>query len=121
MAAAQLLPLDPALLPALRAAARADEHALLFPTHVVSKGGDLVGYASLDATPIVNVWLDSKRVVALDSVRLLVAAEQRLHERGIRTYVMPCARTSPFFPHMGRLGFKLLGENVWFVKTLPEK
>jgi hypothetical protein len=90
-------------------AAAADDHIVIAPSHVARLGDDLVGYASIGSIPVVNVWLDSQRVKAIDSLRLLRAAEQASRDMGIRQWLMPCAHTSPFYPHMERLGFKRLG------------
>jgi len=90
-------------------AAASDNHVVIGASHVIRKDGELVGYASIGSVPMVNVWLDSKRVKALDSLRLLRAGEVLARDLGVRQYLMPCAHTSPFFPHMERLGFKRLG------------
>lgn len=119
---ATLRPLRPDELPALREAARADAHAVLWPTHVaVREDGRIVGYASVCATPVVQVWLDSREVKALETVRLLAQLEREVLPAGLRGYVMPCAQSSPFFPRMERLGFARLGECVWHYKPLQQE
>ena len=104
----------------LKRAAAEDDHAVVYPTHMIERDGEIVGYVSVCATPIVNVWLDSKKVQALDSVRLLTRLEQRLEAEGLRQYIMPCAKDSPFFKRMVRLGFRAVAENVWFLKQLTK-
>ena len=100
---------DEAQFQALLQAAAADDHVVIAPSHVATQDGQVVGYASLGSIAVVNVWLDSQRVKALDSLRLLKQAESVAKATGLRQYLMPCAHTSPFLPHMERLGFTKLG------------
>jgi len=90
-------------------AAAADHHIVIAPSHLAMKEGEVVGYASIGSIPLFNVWLDSRKVQALDSLRLLKNAEAMARQMGVRQYLMPCAHTSPFHPHMERLGFTRLG------------
>lgn len=90
-------------------AAKSDNHIVLFPTHAVWKGGEIVGYGSINNTPMVNVWLHSKRIAPRDSIQLLGIAEALASSQGLKHIVMPCADTSPFFPMMEKLGFERLG------------
>lgn len=98
--------------------AASDNHCVLYPTHVIRKDGQVAGYVSVCATPIVNVWLHTQKVEALDSVRLLGKLDDYMRMIGQDSYIMPCAKTSPFYPNMERLGFTVLGENVWHLKNL---
>jgi hypothetical protein len=112
-------PLKPDDLTALEAAAREDQHVLLYPTHkIVDESGAFVGYLSICATPLVNVWLDRKRVKAFHSVRILKQLDAHLSRMGLKNYLMPCSTESPFFSRMARLGFKFLGATNYFVKHL---
>lgn len=89
--------------------AREDEHTVLFPTHLVTKHGEIVGYGSINAMPMVNVWLHSRKVKARDSLHLLNIAENIAANTGLKSFVMPCSQHSPFHPHMEKLGFNRLG------------
>lgn len=120
MSCLKLFPFDKERMAELRAAALGDAHLVLFPTHAVMDAGEMVGYASVCATPTVNVWLHSKKVNALNSVKLLGHLEAALRMQGLREYIMPCSKESPFFPNMVRLGFVPLGENVSFHKDLTK-
>lgn len=97
--------------------AREDEHTVLFPTHLVTKHGEIVGYGSINAMPMVNVWLHSHKVKARDSLHLLNIAENIAANAGLKQFVMPCSQHSPFFPHMEKLGFKRLGFAELNIKT----
>ena len=111
-------PITPSELQALVAAAAEDKHTVLFPTHVIRRGEEIVGYLSICATPIVNVWAHSKKVNALQSVRLMHKLDDELKKNGVGTYIMPCSKDSPYYPHMQKLGYSVLGENVWHFKQL---
>lgn len=95
-----------------------DNHITLAPTHLVMKGERVVGYASMGGLPTLNVWMDSQRTHAMDSVRMLEHAEVALREKGVRHFLMPCAENSPFAPHMERLGFRRLGPTVLYIKEV---
>lgn len=105
----------------LRTAAALDNHAVWYPTHIIKKNGAINGYISICNTPIVNVWLDSKTLVARDSVQLLNTLENVMRMSGRQDYVMPCSKDSPFFNNMSRLGYSVMGENVWFHKDLNKE
>lgn len=123
-----LLPLRPrdqqeaALLPErleqLQRAAAADQHPVIAPTHVMMKGAEIIGYLSLNGLPTVQAWFDSGHKHAADSLKLIEHGETILREQGVRSYAICCAETSPFNPHMNRLGFKLLGTTQVWVKEL---
>ena len=98
--------------------AKADDHLVLFPSHVVCKNGKIVGYGSINKTPIVNVWLSSKEIGPRDSMQLLSIAESIASSNGLDQIIMPCAEKSPFFPLMERMGFTRLGFTSLNVKSL---
>lgn len=102
----------------LREAAKVDDHRVLLATHLVEKDGKIVGYGSINGAPIVNLWLDSKSVSAIDSVRLLRRLTDGLGFTGARHVLMPCAEKSPFTPFMENLGFERLGPTTLYLKGL---
>jgi hypothetical protein len=108
----------PAELETLIAVAAEDGHSVVGATHLLTKNGKITGYASLGGIPLMNVWLDSKQMGALDSMLLLRDAEAILADRGHHQYLMPCTVESPFNPHMERLGFKRLGPTMMHLKKL---
>ena len=125
---ATLLPLKPrtqedaAALPgkleALQAKAGADAHCVIAPTHVLMKGGEVLGYFSLGALPTVQAWFDSNHKHAADSLKMIEHGETIFREQGVRMYAICCAEESPFTPHMERLGFRKLGTTVVWIKNL---
>jgi hypothetical protein len=120
MSQAIITQLRPEEVEALERAAARDAHGVWYPSHLIRKNGAIAGYLSICQTPIVNVWLDSKQVQARDSIQLLNTLENVLRMTGRDSYIMPCAKTSPFYANMDRLGYTAVGENVWFHKNLNQ-
>ena len=106
----------PHVLADLSALAAADNHAVLNPTHVMLKDGQIIGYLSLDGLPTVHCWFDSKNKHAADSIKMIDHGQTAFGERGIRDFTVACAEESPFTPHMARLGFERLGTTVLWRK-----
>ena len=100
----------------LRERAARDDHVVLAPTHVVEKGGEIVGYLSIGAIPIVNVWMDSTQMGPRDSVAVLGQLDAVMDYAGQPAYYMPCDKGSPFYPVMDKLGFGSLMETEIFVR-----
>lgn len=103
---------------ALQRQANADNHPVIAPTHVMLKGGQIIGYLSLGGLPTVHAWFDSHHKHAADSLKMIEHGETALREKGVRTFGICCAENSPFQPHMERLGFRLLGATQVWVKEL---
>lgn len=99
-------------------AAASDEHIVVAPTHLVMKGEEIVGYGSLGAIRLVNVWVHSRKVNKFESVRLLREAEEILRGHGAGVVCMPCDQKSPFRPFMPRLGYAPLGHALYCLKNL---
>jgi hypothetical protein len=119
----QLLPLlrplnTPEQLALLQEVAAQDNHTVVGATHLVWKDGQIAGYGSLGGIPVLNVWLDSRKVHARESLVLLNAAEAILANAGVRGVLMPCAENSPFKPYMQKLGYAELGETVMHIKQI---
>jgi len=102
----------------LQAAAEKDKHVVLFPTHVVRKAGEIVGYGSICAAPVMFVWLDTQRVKSRESMMLLAVAENLARAKGVATLLMPCAESSPFSPLMTSMGYNEIGKTVMYAKKL---
>ena len=102
----------------LNAAAAADDHCVLAPTHVMLKGGKIAGYLSLGGLPMVHCWFDSKQGHAGDSLKMIEHGETVLRTQGVREVTVACTELSPFTLHLERLGFKKLGTTVIWRKEL---
>jgi len=100
-----LLPMHSAQVPELAAAAAADGHVLIYPTHVVKRGSEIVGYASLGVVRMMFAWLDSKKLTGPESFRAWRQAEQELKHLG-GPIALPCTADSPLLPFVERMGYR---------------
>ena len=94
---------------ALAKAAEADGHITLWPTHLLEKGTEIIGYVGINSMPTVNVWTKTGSVTARESMTMLWGIETMMRDRNMAGYVMPCADNSPYFPFMERLGYTEIG------------
>lgn len=95
-----------------------DSHDVVFPSHLVRKDGEIVGYAGIFSTPILMWWLDSEKGKARDSIEMMREIEKLALSSGVKRYTTICSEDSPYFRHMGKLGFRELGKTVMFVKEI---
>jgi hypothetical protein len=105
----------------LQAAAKADDHILFHPTHIAERGPEkeILGYATIGAIPLVNVWFDSKRVKGRESATLMNMVENEAQRAGHHTICVPCWASSPLRPMIEKgLGYSYFGEAGLFLKTL---
>ena len=113
----QLRPIRPHELEPLRAAAAADAHEVIDPTHVLVREGKIIGYASLQHhVSLVNCWISSQDAGPLDSLCALSAVESLVAEHGCRGIVLPCDAKSPFYSKLARLGYTGLLQSTINVK-----
>jgi hypothetical protein len=119
---AQLRPIRPDELPALKAAAAADLHEIIAPTHVVVKrlAGDeeIVGYASIGVIHVLNTWVCRGKVTARESVTLLRECETILKAKGAPVACLPVEPNSPFKPFVAKLGYTHFGWSGYNLKKL---
>lgn len=102
----------------LVAAAKEDNHDVLFPSHIFRKSGELIGYAGVFSMPILMWWLDSKKGNARDTLEMLKEVEKLARTKQVKRYVTICSENSPYFKHMNRLGYSKLGKTVMFQKEI---
>lgn len=104
----RLVPMTPALLPQVTAAAQADAgHILIAPSHAVMRSNEAVGYASLAVVPMFFAWLDTNKLSAPESFRAWRAAEEILKGQG--TVCLPCTDSSPLLPFVSKKGYHRVG------------
>jgi hypothetical protein len=115
---ARIRRIRPEEVPELHALAANDRHVVLAPTHVVVKDGEIVGYLSIGAVPVVHVWMDSGAVQARDSLAVLSQLDAVMDHAGAPVYLMPCAKDSPYLPHMERMDFRELWDTTLFIKEV---
>jgi hypothetical protein len=98
---------------AVAAMARADQHELIAPSHVFTKDGQIVGYASIAQVPLVLPWFDTRKCKARDSLYFINACENLVAEcmaPNQELICVPFAAGSPFEPHIEHLGFVNMGK-----------
>jgi hypothetical protein len=102
-------------LQAVLKAAAEDNHAILLPTHVVRKNGEIVGAASLNVVPVMMIWNHSQKVGARDSIQLKHTYDALMEEiTNGKAYVILCDKDSPYNPMMKSLGYKSFWETEVF-------
>lgn len=102
----------------LETAAREDGHGICAPTHLVVKRGEVVGYVSVCAVPMINVWLHTKKVKGRESAYVLNMAENLAAAAGHNMVCVPCGPGSPFAPFINQVGYKNVGLSTINLKNL---
>ena len=97
------------------AAMRADGHHLYFPSHLIERGGEVIGAASLGIAPVVMVWNHTQQVSVRDSLHLARVYDSLMDAKGMGTYLIACDKSSPYARYMERVGFKPCWETQIFV------
>ena len=103
---------------ALKELASADDHAVLAPTLVIEKCGEIVGYVSLNAVPWWTGWFHSTKLYARDTIHLVNDVENLLRPAGHKLVVTLVAPESPFRPVMEKFGYAPAGEAMIGLKQL---
>ena len=86
----------------LQKAAAADNHGVWFPSHILEKDGEIVGYFSA-AVPVVLSWQDSKKMNAADSLKELGFIEGVLSQ--FPFICIPCDPDSPYMTFLPKNGY----------------
>lgn len=98
-------------------AAGLDGHGVLRPTHVVEKGGKVVGAIELNSVPIINVWMHTKDCTVRDTLRVKDFFENMAQGK---MFILPCSSDSPYAPylekHAGDEGYLCLGDFKLYIK-----
>ena len=83
------------MLEEVKKAAYKDGHEPLFPTHVVTRDGEIVG-SFCTISPTVYWWLDSKKTNASDTALVLQSVDTLINNEGYIGYAMPVHPSSPY-------------------------
>lgn len=102
MTAIKIRPWTPADQEQLVKNAAADGHGVWFPSFVLEKNNEIVGYFSV-AVPIVLSWQDTKKMSALDSVKELGFIEGAL--ANFPFVCIPCDPDSPYMRFLPKNGY----------------
>jgi hypothetical protein len=102
----------------LQKVCEADNHTVVFPTHVVEKDGKIVGYVSYLSVPLVLSWCHSKDVKVRDMLTIGNIVENLLLNANINRVGLLIQETSPVFPYYPKAGYTSFGQNHLFIKNL---
>lgn len=97
---------------------RENGHVCIAPTHVFERGDDVVGYASVNAVPVLTGWLDEDKVEQAEARALVAGLEDMARERGLAFVCMPCTADCRFKPDMEKMGYRLAGKVSLYLKGL---
>lgn len=117
---AHLKPFDITQADALAEAAAKDRHAVLAPTHTVWKDGELIGYVSINACPTAHWWMHTQKAKARDSVHIRNEVDRIMREQGMKYYLSPVGKQSPFRRLMSKFGFVKYAETCLFLRELED-
>lgn len=95
-----------------------DNHGIIAPTHVVSKGDVLLGCFSVGSIPLVLPWLDTRMCRKFESARAIQQVEDSLRFVGQKFIAIPCGKESPFYRLAERAGYVKVYDNTLFMKVL---
>jgi len=65
------------------------------PSHVVKKGGEIIGSFCL-FSPTVYWWMHTKKVKVRDSLSIFQTMSALLANNGVKDFILPCERESPY-------------------------
>ncbi len=108
---------------AISRAARAAGHQTIMPTHIVTKElppvdllgegvgirRECVGYASLNAMPILTGWLDAEKVSDRDADAIVDQLSEEARLAGLQWLAMPVTEDCRFRHRMAQLGYRQVG------------
>lgn len=95
--------------------AAADGHSVYFPSFVLEKDGEIVGYFST-AVPVVLTWQDSKKMNAVDSIKEIGFIEGALSN--FPFICIPCDPDSPYMKFLPKQGYEQYFKPInLFIKT----
>lgn len=100
-------------LPVLKEMAKADNHAIIAPTHTIWKGSRIVGYLSIGVLPTVLVWMDTQLTKSRDSMMVVNFFENACRDRHATGLALPCHDSSPYKPFLEPLGYVYSGAKLY--------
>jgi hypothetical protein len=98
--------------------ALADHHSVILPSHTVKKGNQIIGCLSIAQAPMVLVYMNTERSVAIDSYCVSNLFENLLAAHGSKSICVPCHVKSPLRPYMESVGYKAYGTHDIMIKDL---
>lgn len=96
--------------------AKEDGHSVFYPTEVVWKNGERVGWFSFNAAPLVWAWMSTKKMKIRDSLQMVNTMEVIARRQGFPGICFPCSKESPFYEYLKKIGYTSAGQFDFFFK-----
>jgi hypothetical protein len=112
-----IVPYSPDLMRELVDAASDDGHCIMYPSHVVKRDEQIIGYGSICVMPVAQCWLHSKFVTPRESLILHRQLDSIVKSTGHNSVITLCTEKSPFYPVMPKLGYTKLFPTTLFIKN----
>lgn len=97
-------------------AANEDGHEVILPTHIIEKGGDIVGALSMNSVPTVLHWMDTEKCSVRDSLNAMNFFENFMSGGGAQSFILPCSDKSPYISLIEKMGYAKAGSFTIFIK-----
>ena len=96
-----------------------DNHGVYYPSHIVEKAGEIIGYLSVCKIPLVELWAHTEKAKPLDSMIMVNAGENLVRMLGQEHVFTTIGSNSNFRPVVERhLGYSKIYDTTVFVKKL---
>lgn len=100
----------------LETLSKEDNHGVFFPTDVIWKAGERVGWFSVAAMPVAWAWMSTRKMKIRDSLQVINTVEGVQRRLGAPGIFLPCSKESPFFPYLQKIGYVDSGNYQFFWK-----
>jgi len=105
-------------MPELERLASEDGHSVILPSHVVERGGQIIGALSMATVPMFLVYMSLKHATRIDSFCTNVFMQTAAKDHGDKVICVPCHVKSPLRPYMERVGYSPYGTHDLMFKIL---
>lgn len=100
-------------------AARKDNHDVYYPTHMIEKEGEVIGYFSICSIPIVEFWMHSTKVKPIESAMMINFGENLVRNTGHKQVFITVGTNSNYYPVIEKhFGYKKIYDTVILAKNL---
>lgn len=96
--------------------AKTDKHGVLYPTDVVWKNGERVGWFSAGRIPTLMSWLHTTKLSSRDSLQMINTMENIIYRTGAPGLIVPSPEGSGPHDLLEKLGYTNLGKQTLFFK-----
>jgi hypothetical protein len=100
-------------------AAAEDAHSALFPSQMLIKDGEIVGYLAINTIPTATVWFHSQKMLPRDTFQAAQFIENYVAGQGGGAVMIPVPENSPLCKYMNPSGYmEANGNHRLFLKNL---